>query len=98
MSRLGSVVDDNEVNVLEPIDGGGWRYRPTASSTESSYEIAAADTEKLATGLGVDVADIPAAWQAHFGTNGRQVALTWLRGHDIVAKTRFSWVNTDWSK
>ena len=91
-------MDDSEVNILEQIDGGGWRYRPTSSSTESSYEIAAADTDKLAAGLGVDATDIQAAWHEHFGTSGRQVALTWLRTNGITAKTRFSWVNTDWSK
>lgn len=91
-------MDDSEVNILEPMDGGGWRYRPTKSSTESSYEIAASDTEKLAAGLGVEQADIQKAWGELFGTSGRQVALSWLRKNNIAAKTRFAWVNTDWSK
>lgn len=91
-------MEDNEVNILEPMEGGGWRYRPTSSTTESSYEIAADDTEKLATALGVTTAGIPMAWHELFGTDGRQVALSWLRTNNIAAKTRFSWVNTDWSK
>lgn len=91
-------MDDSGVNILEKMDDGGWRYRPTKSSTESSYEIAANDTEKLANALEVEAADIQKAWQELFGTSGRQVALSWLRKHDIAAKTRFAWVNTDWSK
>ena len=91
-------MDDTGVNILEQMNDGGWRYLPTKSSTESSYEIAANDTEKLATALGVDTANIQNAWQELFGTSGRQVALSWLRKNDIIAKTRFAWVNTDWSK
>ncbi len=80
------------------LDGGGWLYRPTKSSTEASYEIAATETDKLAAGLEVETGDIPKAWRELFGSSGRQVALTWLRKNDIPTKTRFAWVKHDWNK
>ena len=86
---------DNGVNILEPIPGGGWLYRPTTSSTQSSYEIDVDDAAKLATGLGVDSADVQKAWGELFGTSGRQVVLSWLRDNDIKATTRFAGYNTD---
>ena len=90
-------MDVNEVNILEHLEGGAWLYRPTASSTQSSYELAADDTDKLATCLGVEVGDIQKAWHELFGTSGRQVVLSWLRKNDIHATTRFAGFNTDTS-
>lgn len=95
VGQVRSVVTDYGVNILEPIDGGGWLYRPTTSSTQSSYEIDAADAAKLATGLGVQAADVQRAWGEMFGTSGRQVVLSWLRDNDIKATTRFAGYNTD---
>lgn len=94
-ANVRSVVTDSGVNILEPIAGGGWLYRPTASSTQSSYEIDAADAVKVATGLGVELADVQKAWGELFGTSGRQVVLSWLRDNDIKATTRFAGYNTD---
>ena len=91
-------MDDSEVNILEQVDGGGWLYRPTSSSSEASYEIAAIETDKLAAGLGVEAGEIQKAWRELFETSGRQVALTWLRKNDIPTKTRYSWVKHDWDK
>ena len=95
MGQQGRVVDDSEVNILEALEGGGWLYHPTGSSTESSYEITADDTDMLATTLGVDASDIQKAWRELFGTSGRQVVLSWLRDSGIRATTRFAGYNTD---
>ena len=83
----------NEWNVFKRVEGGAWHYHVESEWTEVVYVIAAADTEKLVSGLGVERGDIEKAWLDRFGTGERNVALQWLKENDIMLTTDFVWMN-----
>jgi hypothetical protein len=88
---------DSEWNVFKQVEDGAWQYHVDRVGADAVYEVSAADTDKLASGLGVDPGAIEKAWLERFGTGERQVALQWFKENDILLTTRFAWIDTDWN-